>query len=318
MKIIIKYFIPFWLLLVTVSLWGCEDDLGRTHLPISYFTKIDYEPAWSPDGEWIVYIHNVHGVIDGPNESDPPGIYLIRPDGTDKTLWMEGFGLNSPDWSPDGEWIIYGKRGHIYKRTVAGDSLMQLTTEGNNFYPTWSPDGEWIAFHSNRLERSTIHYIWIMDQHGENKKLIVQENKTGTTRTPSWTADNRIYHTRAVPDAEGREIFSMDMEGNYEDRLTNDEFQDAYPNYSPEAGLITYTSVQEESKPPLESTVPSIWVMQKDGSNQVKLTDEERIWGDYSRWSPDGKQVVFTNKFYRNGRLWIMDKDGSNKRQLTP
>ncbi|MDD2284922.1 MAG: hypothetical protein PHQ11_05925, partial [Paludibacter sp.] len=38
------------------------------------FRVIDYEPAWSPDGQWIAFYH-------GDTVPDKWGIYLISPDG---------------------------------------------------------------------------------------------------------------------------------------------------------------------------------------------------------------------------------------------
>jgi Tol biopolymer transport system component len=64
-------------------------------------------PTMTADGEWIVY-----------SSGDPadPGIYKIRPDGTDATLLVVG-ALSNPEVSHDGRYALY----------VAGDEAKQRT-----------------------------------------------------------------------------------------------------------------------------------------------------------------------------------------------
>lgn len=54
-----------------------------------------------------------------------------------------------------------------------------------------------------------------------------------------------------------------------------------------------------------------IYVMNPDGSNQVRLTNDGAA--DYQpAWSPDGKKIAFRS----NARLWIMNADGSGRLPL--
>jgi Tol biopolymer transport system component len=64
-------------------------------------------PAWSPDGDAIVYAGS-----DGEDLVAPTiNIYKIKPDGSDRTQLTfneEGLTSDIPAWSPDGEFIYFG------------------------------------------------------------------------------------------------------------------------------------------------------------------------------------------------------------------
>jgi Tol biopolymer transport system component len=74
------------------------------------------------------------------------------------------------------------------------------------------------------------------------------------------------------------------------------------------SGLIAYTSDQDGDF--------EIWVMNADGSNQQKLTDNNAM--DWSpAWSPDGNQIAFITNRDGNDEVYVMNADGSNIRRLT-
>lgn len=53
----------------------------------------------------------------------------------------------------------------------------------------------------------------------------------------------------------------------------------------------------------------SIWVMNADGSNPVRVAS---VPAGSLTWSPDGRRIAFTSK----GDIWLMNADGSNIRPL--
>lgn len=92
------------------------------------FRLTDFEPAWSPDGRTIAYVH-------ADTTPGMAGIWLIDTNGTNNRIVVRSAGADSPCWSPDGRWIAFSYRAQIYKIVVYGDSSVQLTTEGRNFFP---------------------------------------------------------------------------------------------------------------------------------------------------------------------------------------
>jgi len=80
-------------------------------------------------------------------------IYRIEMDGSRMRDLTNRSGITeaSPDWSPDGEKIVFhGYTGHstqLYTMNADGSNIRALTdTSQVAWYPRWSPDGRWIAF----------------------------------------------------------------------------------------------------------------------------------------------------------------------------
>jgi TolB protein len=296
-----KLFLHLNILILSTILFGCDakdpvqDHVQEKDEPVN-FRLIDCEPAWSPDGKWIAFQHEEYGKW---------GIYLISPDGANIRKLHDGF-ASTPSWSPDGQWITFSEYDKIWKMKINGDSLTQLTFEGRNFYPSWSPDGQWIAFDNWIPDDMKFYGISKIKNNGNEKTLIRYDIHEGDMRMPTWLNDSTIIYARYSPLFYSTEIFSMDSNGKNDIRLTFNNASDQYSKCS--HNRITFISK------PNDKLYISIWAMDKDGSNLKQLTNTQSYACD---WSPDGKNIVYTDASLENGRLWIMDASGNNKRQLT-
>ena len=125
------------------------------------------------------------------------------------------------------------------------------------------------------------------------------------------------------------EIYVMDADGSNQRRLTNNRRDDRSPSWSPDGKRIAFTSsskvigvhVVGVHPPPVVDERPQIYVMDADGGNQRRLSNEFFAeW--HPSWSPDGKRIAFTSTGRQNTagghwRIYVMDADGGNKRRLS-
>jgi hypothetical protein len=91
-------------------------------------------------------------------------------------------------------------------------------------------------------------------------------------------------------------------------------FSDIEPKWSPDGTKITFV---EPSYYKLESNWGVIWVMDTDGSNKIKLTnDTEKL--NSPAWSPGGNKIAFVSLQNEDKiNTFVMNTDGSNKVNLT-
>ncbi|MDP5211545.1 amidohydrolase family protein [Pseudoalteromonas tunicata] len=122
------------------------------------------QPRFSPDGKSIAFTSDADG---GDN------IWVMDVDGQNaKAVTKETFRLlNSPAWSPDGDFIIARKHftasrslgaGEVWLYHKAGGNGVQLTKRENDQKdlgePAFSPDGRYVYFSHDATPGKTFHY----------------------------------------------------------------------------------------------------------------------------------------------------------------
>jgi TolB protein len=60
-----------------------------------------------------------------------------------------------------------------------------------------------------------------------------------------------------------------------------------------------------------------LWVMDKDGRNKKRLTQEAQAYDTLPAYSPDGRHIVFVSNRAGNFDIWIMDTESAISKQLT-
>lgn len=130
----------------TVDLWKMEMETGAIRR-VTEDDADDWDPAFTPDGESIVWSSNRGGHFE---------IWICATDGTAaRQLTQDGFDAENPTVTADSEWVIYNSAN------PAGQGIWKIKVDGTDarrFVPgSWStPD---ISPDRTRLIYSTGHSL---------------------------------------------------------------------------------------------------------------------------------------------------------------
>jgi Tol biopolymer transport system component len=130
---------------------------------------------WSPDGMQLTYWRDPH------ENGQPTGtaVFTISANGTDEQrLTDPAMFAGSPDWSPDGEWIVFStyplhtfqccQVSNLYRMHPDGSGMEQLThfetEELRATQPRYTPNGEWIVF--TAAVRDESRSLWAIPAEG--------------------------------------------------------------------------------------------------------------------------------------------------------
>jgi len=104
--------------------------------------------------------------------------------------------------------------------------------------------------------------------------------------SPSANREGAILILRPQTNNDNDDIFLVDLASGAETNLTNTNDDESQPVWSPDGIQIAYIS-----KPRRNSEYGSLYIMNADGSNPHKISEE--ILATAPNWSPDGTQLVF-------------------------
>ena len=191
--------------------------------------------------------------------------------------------IEAPNWSPDGETLIYNSNGLLYKISVQG-GIPELIPTGfakkvNNDHGI-SPDGTYLVISDNTETGKSL--IYSLPITGGNPKKITP---IGPSYWHGWSPDGKTLAYCAERNG-NYDIYTIPFAGGEETRLTTATGLDDGPDYSPDGQFIYFNSERTGTM--------QIWRMKTDGSGQEQLTtDEYNDW--FAHPSPDGKWIVYVS-----------------------
>jgi Tol biopolymer transport system component len=157
---------------------------GRRLRRLTHNRVFDFDPTWSPNGRWILFV--------AARRRANPDLYRMRPNGRGRTrLATTQFCESQPAWSPDGTRIAFldacgNTPWPLYVMRSNGSAVERLPTGGLGG-PTWSPDSRQIALDDGLR-------VIVLNRDGSNVHTLT----SGTE--PAWSPDgNEIAFSRLVP-----------------------------------------------------------------------------------------------------------------------
>lgn len=280
---------------------GCGQDKPQRLIDIDPppdYSAIDEHASWSEAHDLIAYMHNHQEDLNDPDSS---GIYVINPDGTEKTLFLSVGLVFGIDWSPDGQWIVANAGSELWKISYPEGVVETLLTHGQYYYPTWSPDGTRIASAVRAGSENGIH---VVDADGENYRLtIAQSIAADWPHIDSLLFVNFDY---ALPIGS----LCMSDSGGRARRVVYDPEGLFTPNMFPRMHAETGRIVLDAQKP---GDLRAAWTLEPDEITPTMLFHR----AEYLSFSPDGSQIVFTRYGSPYANLWIINWDGTGLRELT-
>jgi Tol biopolymer transport system component len=222
-----------------------------------------------------------------------------------------------PEWSPDGQWILFSTQYDVGKPEDSEIYLLrsddsQLTllphNSGGSFDPSWSPDGKQIVYYAR--DALTGIYILNVECFVNNEEACnpVPMFLVAGDAAPDWSPNGReIVYEQAG------QILKVNADGTTTQpvSLTQQGTHCVDPQWSPDGKRIAF------------SCDGIIYLADPDGSNLVSLSQT----GAYPSWSHDGSKIAFISA--REGQeiglgepnisnaVYLMDIDGSNVIRLS-
>jgi len=224
--------------------------------------------------------------------------------------------IEAPNWTNDGNHLIYNSRGRIYhfdlNNLESKEMNSTFVSRCNNDH-VLSPDNKHIAV-SHHTQEDGKSRIYILPIEGGTPVLV-------TPLAPSylhgWSPDGNTLSYCAERNGQ-YDIYTIPAVGGLEVQLTDALGLNDGPEYSPDGQFIWFNSVR--------SGLMQVWRMRADGSEQQQITfDESNSW--FPHVSPDGKSVAYIT--YKKGdvephehpankhvEIRLMSSDGGKYRTL--
>lgn len=248
--------------------------------------------AFSRDGRRLA--------ISEPTGDDQWAITVMNADGTslERVFFEKGAAALGPQWSYDGQRIVFGLGGGFVTRNTPA-RIMMMQADGSNVrvlstgagagFPSFSPDGKRLVFR-----------VWGEGSGERGLRILTLESGTVTRLTgnehdtfPGWSprGDLVVFTSWRSGDYD---IYTIRPDGTGLKQLTTTPGNDAHSSWSPGGEYLMFSSSRFgfKDEAPLFDDQPQpygeIFVMRADGTHQRPLTDNQ--WEDGpGTWQPRGK-----------------------------
>ena len=281
-----------------------------------------WAPAWSPDGESIAV---------GMSGS----IWRVDPDtGLAEEITYNERYHSSPDWSPDGRWIIYTADDNnvsiqLEIVEVASGEMRRLTDDDALYLdPVFSPDGSQVAYVSSNPSGYFNVYVRPISegQWAGDAIAVTRDNDYGANRlyfgawdmniTPTWMPagdELLIVSNRDVPLGSGNVLRVPAYADGIDEAQTVLAEQSLYrtrPDVSLDGTRFVYSSTSGSA-----DQFNNLYVQPTEGGEPYKLTFLQHD-AFHPRFSPDGEWIAYISNGAGLPQLALLETYGGAQRTV--
>jgi len=302
---------------LTFAIVGSETTRAQTErgiVPEDYFSfEFIDDPHLSPDGKEVAYVLTT---VDQKRNRRESAIWLVRIDGDEvpRRLSAEGFSSNSPRWSPDGKVLaILSARN--------SDSLASEAPKAQIYLLPMSKGGDGMAL--TKLKNGVESYQWSPD--GTRIVVVSLSGPSDNIAAADRKSDVRHYthliykfNDGGWDDGRRQHLWVVEVQTGQLKQITDgQDWNDVDPQWAPDGQRIAFVSDRTGKAYDNIRHNTDVWVVRATGGGLIKISDHD--FADESpRWSPDGKQILFTGKtaYHQFPRLYLADSSGRAASQL--
>jgi len=188
-----------------------------------------------------------------------------------------------PEWSPDGNWLTFGIRGHVHIVPALGGLPKKITDFAPAASsPRWMPDSNGLIV---TVERNDTDQLLLTDRDGSWPRALTTDT-IGDHWDPRPSPDGKyiLFNLRRFDDLNRLDIVLLEVSTCKQVTLYGKPSTRAMsPKWSPDGKWISFIS-QETGR-------EELYLIKPDGDGLHPLTEARQDIFQYE-WSPSGKQML--------------------------